>query len=336
MALRRLLPGTSAALGLVAATLMLLPGPAGANGPTKYGWWYEANGGLPVAPPAPPQVPSDGLYIENGFSGPTAISALTFTVPSGAALGPMTLKIAGTPTMTQAPIACAVSPASAGYQSAEDGSWKDRPSFDCKKAQSAGAVDSGRTTVAFNVDSFLANGTVAVVILAGGSADRVALQKPDAGALQVTSGDSGAGVRSNPAISDNSGQASGLTSQPSPVAGGSPLPLIDTGAGVAGPGPSATTATAGPPGGPPAATPSGSGSLSGSPSSERTNPVNATTRQSWRTQLAMTSGSIAVLLALVAWTLGYGPLGGRVQPLSVRLHPPSRQPETNGTADDRI
>jgi hypothetical protein len=326
MALRRVLPGASAALGVVAVTLILLPGPAAANGPAKYGWWYEANSGLPVAPPPPPQVPSDGLYIENGFSGPTAISALTFTVPSGAALGPMTLKIAGTPTITQAPIACALSPVSAGYQPAEDGSWKDRPSFDCKKAQSAGAVDSGRTTVTFNVDPFLANGTVAVVILAGGSADRVALQKPDAGAVQVTTGDSGAGVPSNPAVSDNSGQTSGLTAQPSPAAGGVPLPLIDTGAGGDGPGPSPATATAGPAGGPPAATPSGPGSLSGSPSSPLSRPVSATTRQSWRTQLAMASGSIAVLLALVAWTLGYGPLGGRVQPLSVRLLPPARPP----------
>src|SRR5207244_12016142 len=81
--LGRALLGVSVILAMAAGGVTLLPAPAGANGPTKYGWWYKANSGLPVTPPPPAQLPSGGLAVENGFNGPTAISALTFTAQSG-------------------------------------------------------------------------------------------------------------------------------------------------------------------------------------------------------------------------------------------------------------
>jgi hypothetical protein len=269
-------------------------------------------------------VPSDGLYVENGFNGPGAISALSFTVPAGAQLGPMTLKIAGSPTITQPPLACTLSASSADYKPAEGGSWSDRPAYDCKKAQSTGSVDANKTTVTFNVDPFLSNGTVSAVILAGGSADQIAFQKPDDGALQVNSGDagevtSGAGVGTGASTTpDMSGAGGANPAQPSPSLGGSSQPLVDTGSGPMPAVPAAPSA----PGGPTAA-PSASGAAQGSPGYALAKPASVTSPQNWHTKTATVLGLAAVLAALVAWTLGYGPLGGRVQPLSVRVRPPS-------------
>jgi hypothetical protein len=331
MRLRRLLLGTSLALGAGAATVMMLPGPAGASGPSKYGWWYEANAGLPVGPPPPPQVPSDGLYVENGFGGPTAISALTFTVPPGAQLGPMTLKISGTPTLTQAPLAFSMSPASTDYKAAEGGSWTARPAYDCQKAQAIGSVDSGRTTVTLNVDPFLANGTVSVVILAGGPADQVAFQKPDDSTLRISSGDVGAVPG---AASASPGASSGAPDTSNSISNGaapsallpdvSPLPSIDTAAGAALAGPT-------PPGGPPVAAASSGGAPSGSQGYALGRPAAATVRQGWHTELATGLGLTAVLIALIGWAIGFGPLGGRVLPLSVPLRTPSAQAPGSAT-----
>ncbi|TMM18254.1 MAG: hypothetical protein E6G01_03800 [Actinobacteria bacterium] len=324
--LGRALVGTSVALTATAAAVMLMPAPLGANAPSKYGWWYKANAGLPVAVPPPPQVPSDGLYVENGFDGPSAISALSFSVPPGAALGPMTLKIAGSPTITQPPVACTLSAASSGYKPAEDGSWSDRPSYDCKKAQSTGSVDAAKTTVTFNVDPFLTNGTVSVVILAGGSADQIAFQKPDNSALQVNSGDAGgltgspgAGSGASTAPDMSAAAGSNVPAQPTPSLGGSSQGLADTGSGPLPAVPAAPSALAGPPAG----TPSAASTGQGSPRYALARPASATAPQDWRTRTATVLGLTAVLAALVAWTLGYGPLGGRIEPLSVRVRPPS-------------
>ncbi len=324
---KRLLGG-SAALGVAAVVVMLLPTSAGANGPAKYGWWYEANQGLPVAPPPPPQVPSDGLYVANGFSGPTAVSALTFTVPSGAQLGPLTLKIAGNPTITQPPVACTLAASSEGYRAAQEGAWNDRPSYDCRKAQIPGSVDANKTTTTFNVDPFLANGTVSLVILAGGSADQVAFQKPDDGALQIANGDTGgavggvatpsSGAATGPESSD--GQAASLPSQASSGDNYS-QPLVDTGSGPMSAIPTAPSAP-GTPASPASAAPTGGRGRAASPGYALGKPAAATVPQGWHSKTATGLGLTAILGALVAWTIGYGPLGGRVQLLSVRLRPP--------------
>jgi hypothetical protein len=311
----------SVGLAMAAAGVMMLPASAGANGATKYGWWYEANAGLPVVPPPPPEVPPDGLLVQNGFDGPTAISALTFSVPSGAQLGPMTLKIAGTPTITQGPIACFLSPASAGYKAAEGGWWKDRPSYDCKKAQTIGSVDAHRTAASFNVDPFLANGTVAVVILAGGPADQIAFQKPDDSALQITNGDVSVATGAAAGAPDASGGgASNLSAQPSANSPGDASQSL-TGTGAS-PLPPVPEATAGPSSPSEAGQSAGAGA-SGPPGYALAKPAAATVSRGWHTKAATGLGLTSVIVALMAWSLGYGPLGGRVHPLSVRVRPPS-------------
>src|ERR1017187_2829247 len=93
------------ALGSVAITVVAVAGfspSAGAASPAQQGWWTVANsgpapGGLPgLAPPAPADVPSNGLLIEGGAAAasPIAFAALVYPLPTGATVGPLTLSVA--------------------------------------------------------------------------------------------------------------------------------------------------------------------------------------------------------------------------------------------------
>src|SRR5947209_13954399 len=87
----RLLRVTGAAMAALGVAVLSTAGvQAFAAAPLKYGWWSATNAGAPVAPPAPPDVPAKGMYVENGFSGATAIAALTFSIPGSASVGSLT------------------------------------------------------------------------------------------------------------------------------------------------------------------------------------------------------------------------------------------------------
>ena len=296
--------------GVALAAWLSAPAPrVWADSPAAYGWWYEANAGLAVAPPSPPGAPADGLYVANGVSGPTAIAALTIPVPSGAAMGPLVLHVAGNPLMTQPPVAC---PLRSSFKPAEGGAWSDRPTYDCNQAQKVATVDAAKTTATFDASPFLHDGAVAVVILAGGPTDQVGFTKPDAGTLPVSNepgatpgggalpGDGGSSALVPPPL------AQPTESTPLPFPGESAAPPVLSTPGnpavAAGPGPQAA-AVPGPTGAVPArvAVPAPSG---------------------WRARVGEVLGAAAVVLALVAWSEGYGLLGGRVpslaSPLSAR------------------
>ena len=180
---RRLL-GTLAVGAAALAGALLGSAPSGwADAPAAYGWWYAANAGLPVPPPPPPSVPSDGLYVANDVGGPSAIAALSVPVPSGAGMGPLVLHIAGTPLMSQPPVAC---PLRSAFKPAEGGAWSDRPTYDCAQAEKVGSVDAAKTTVTFDASPFLRDGAVGVVILAGGPTDQVAFNRPGPDTLTVS------------------------------------------------------------------------------------------------------------------------------------------------------
>ena len=68
---------------------------AHADAPEASGYWTKAQvpSSSPVTVPAPPTVPSGGLYVANDPSGPTAISAVRYVVPEGVE-GTLALKIA--------------------------------------------------------------------------------------------------------------------------------------------------------------------------------------------------------------------------------------------------
>ncbi len=324
MARRRLVLGGVAAL-LGCASLWLWTTPAKAAAPSKDGWWTVTNSGLGFAPPPPPQVPSGGLYIENGFTGPTAISALTFQVDPGSAVGSITLKVAGNPIITSPPVACPITPAGQNYQPVQGGAWSDSPAYDCSKSQVTGTVSPDNTTVTFDGAPLLANGTVAAVIKAGGSADRMAFEPPGPDTLTVTPSGSSGSLDGAPA-GQPSGQPAGTPIGIGGAAGGAAAGSASAfGPGSSGSGlvpaqntlgsPPALAAPSQVPGGSPASgqTPtagSGSGSRVGTAAHNLTKA--SASRPSLRKDVAEVVGMAALLAALVAYSEGFGLLGGRI------------------------
>lgn len=301
---------TVASVGVLAIPVVTAA-PAHADAPVAAGWWYEANAGLPVAPPPPAGVPGGGLYIENGFGGPAAIAALSFRVPAGAAVGPLVLHLAGSPTITGAPVACPLR--SPTFTPAQEGAWSSRPAYDCQRATSDGKVDAAKTTVTFDVSPFVRDGAVAVALLAGGPADQMAFQKPGAGTLAVTPVDQApvpAAAGPAPAVS------------PSPATGPAPV-VAPPDPGVAGAGPVAAPPLQPTP--PVAAPPVVDSSPATAVTPAAASPVAALHRSPWHARVARVLGVLALLVVLVAWTEGFGVLGGRIRPLSApvpRLPPP--------------
>ena len=330
MRARRLIP----AAALAPAALGLLVGwaaPAGADAPTRVGWWNEANTGA-VAPPAPPSVPSDGLYAANGPGGPAAVSGLEFTVPSGDTPGAMTLQIAGSPVITQPPVACPIT--GSGFTPAQNGAWADRPTWDCTH-QVTGSVNTAQTAVSFDTSQLASGSTVAVVVLAGGPADQIAFSKPGPDTLAVgpSAGGSGAGATTlSPGTDTGSAGAGASTADGSQGASSAPPPPIasafatgDTGGLAALPAPEASGAAAAPAAAAP--TVGGPGSKPQAYAASRSYAGTAATRSGFpRSRVATALGLAAMLLGLAAYTQGYGILGGRIQPLSVRREPRPPRP----------
>ena len=305
--------------GLTAAGVLLASAPTGwADAPAVYGWWYAANAGLPVPPPAPPSVPPDGMYVANDVSGPAAIAALSVPVPSGAGMGQLILHIAGSPLMSQPPIAC---PLRSSIKTAEGGAWSDRPTYDCTQAEKVGSVDAAKTTVTFDASPFLRDGAVGVVILAGGPTDQVAFNKPGPDTLPVSTvpgaapgapatGTGDAATAATPGAGDagvSAPQGFDATQLPATSVG-------PTFGATPGAGPAATAGT-GPRTG-------GSTAAFGAARSVPTKPSG------WRARVGELVGAAAVLAALVAWSEGYGLLGGRVRSLASPLGPSERARRT--------
>lgn len=173
---------TTAVVGLGAGLQLVAALPADAAAPSIYGWWSQA-GVAGVGPAPQPDVPSDGMFVQNGPTGAIAISALQFSLQPGVTVGQLTLNITGQPVITSPPIAC---PATAAFQPAEGGSWSDHPHYDCSTPVT-GSVNAASTQVQFQVARFASGQSLSVVVLAGGSADRVAFTKPGPDALAETS-----------------------------------------------------------------------------------------------------------------------------------------------------
>lgn len=277
---------------------------ASATAPTKDGWWNETNVGLGFSA-TPPQVPSGGLYVQNGFSGPAAISALTFDVPTGAAVGPLTLHVAGKAVITSPPIACPLTTAGRNYTPAQGGAWSDRPAYDCSHAKVSGTVSADQTSVTFDVGPLLSDGEVAVAVLAGGDADQIAFDPPGPSSMAVTGfATPAAPAGAAPAApSGSAGFPTGSTGSPSGVAATVPPVAL----GVL-PSPGVTPPAT------PAATPSGSGVRSSNPSAVREPRGGQATRSGSKT-IGAILGVIGLVGLLVAYTEGYGLLGGRIRPL---------------------
>lgn len=304
------------AAGTVALLVLVPAASSRANAPVKDGWWSETNTGLGFSP-VPAQVPAGGLYVENGFNGPVAMSALSFDVPADATVGQMTLHVTGNPIITSPPKACALTAAGQAFKAANGGPWSARPAYDCSQGDVTATVASDKSSISFAVGSLLHGGVIAVAVLAGGPADQIVFEPPGSGTLAVTpagspaSGAPGLGVVVPPPA---------VTPVPAapPVASGSPVvpaapstPALAPAAAPASTGPTLATTT---------------------PGRSASSPIPAR-RQSLVSQRASGGGNAGEILGaiglvglLVAYTEGYGLLGGRIRPLA------RRQPSRNRAA----
>src|SRR2546421_6602797 len=109
---------------------------AAADGPSRTGWWNAANTGA-VAPPVPPDVPQDGLYVQGSPQPgqPGAFSAVLFDLPSGVAAQKLTLKIADTPSPNLAVQACLI--ASGDFPGGGNQPASAAPKYNCDSPKAA-------------------------------------------------------------------------------------------------------------------------------------------------------------------------------------------------------
>lgn len=160
-----MLRAIGAAVLLASAGMLGWPPGAGAEAPQAKGWWYyPQQAGSPIAVPAPPTVPAEGLYVAQGPGAQNvAIAALEYAV---AGVGTATLKLtfapggAGTPAIT----AC---PASNGFTPGPAQAWADAPAYNCTAAAADGVLAADAATMAFTLtpDFVTAGGTAMQIVL---------------------------------------------------------------------------------------------------------------------------------------------------------------------------
>jgi hypothetical protein len=120
-------------------------------------WWRDETGATTVPPP--PQVPAGGLWVSSDPSGPSAISALHFTLADSEGFPALTLRVANLTAPPPSPAApdsvppiqlCASTHAWTPPASSP-GSWADRPTYDCALGSVSGQFAPDNSTVRFDL-----------------------------------------------------------------------------------------------------------------------------------------------------------------------------------------
>ena len=206
------------ALAAVCAAAVLAA-PASAKAPDQTGWWFQPKDGATAdVVPAPPDAPSDGLYLfeavpfEPSGSNPFAFSAIRFTAPpdSPAAL---TLRAADGSVFTGADVrAC---PATSNWEPTNGpGVWSKRPAYNCAKAMAFGIASSDGAAMSWPLgpafESAPGSGRYDVVLVPWGPLPfRVGVVKPGPEALEVIEG-----TDSGPVPSDEEGRGPAAPTNP--------------------------------------------------------------------------------------------------------------------------
>jgi hypothetical protein len=192
--------------------------PAYADAPAAQGWWNAANMG--VQPPDPPDVPSDGMLLQGGLSGPSAYAALSFTLPEDVTAAALTLDVASTATQATAVQACVAKP---GWKAAQGGPMTDAPTYDCARSVPAALSADGKQLVFRDVSGLAATDGALSIALVPGDSDRIALTKPNASALAVQEGTSAAQAPPPPVAPPATDGGSTAVAPLAPVAAGEPV-----------------------------------------------------------------------------------------------------------------
>ena len=168
--------------------------PAWADEPVAAGWWYRLQAGIsPVAIPAPPDAPPDGLYIALDPSGPLAIAAVSYAGTATSEGGTLTLTFASAPKGVPSIDACV---ATAAVSGASAGAWETQPTHDCDAGRAEGAIAPDGASITFTLSNVFvtAGETIDAVLVPTGSAPFTApIAKPDASSFApIASSDTGA------------------------------------------------------------------------------------------------------------------------------------------------
>jgi S-DNA-T family DNA segregation ATPase FtsK/SpoIIIE len=288
----------AACIALALLTVVALPAaPASAEAPAAIGWWSQAS-----SLPPPPDVSSDGLYVQGGPSGPVAISALRFTVPTGESPTKLVLVPTGVASPSAAVQVCPLKPASAQFAPAQNGAWADAPAYDCEGKNAVVGTTDDAGTLTFDVSTLAQSGTLAVAVIATGPGDRVPIAKPDASALSTAPSSTDSAATSDDGStyvpSDATADATDVGTTPATGSSSVALPPVAPPSAAA---PDATTPS------PSAAAAAGAGT----PGPDHPLAIAGTSPHDLATRLGGLAAIGILIAALIAYSLGFGLLGGR-------------------------
>jgi hypothetical protein len=186
-----------------------------------YGWWTQANPGRGLDVVAqPPDVPADGMLVQGGAESPFALAAVSFAIPSGVIVTNATLTLATAPSRLDVPSALQACAITGPVKAELGGPMANAPHWNCALA-TVGTLAPGGGAWSFPVTALVSGDRLSVAILGSSPTDRVALQRPQVGALQlVTQQTSSGGVMPPP----SAGPAGSLFPPPVPGEGTPVLP----------------------------------------------------------------------------------------------------------------
>lgn len=151
-----------------------------AAGPARQGWWWGSSAvSIGGTPPAPPDVPPDGLYVAGGLRGPQAYAAIEYNLAGGA--HPSTLTLVLAPSSFNTPnanvLACVLRDSDAPFKPAQGGASSDAPGYDCQRSVK-GVLTSGNA-YAFDITGLIEDGRLAIAVVPGGETDRLVFSSAD-------------------------------------------------------------------------------------------------------------------------------------------------------------
>lgn len=188
------------ALVAAAAAVALLPVTADAATLAQAGWWWRANEGLPVPPPAPPNVPDGGLMVAGAPDGATAIAALRFELAEGESSPTLTLEVAENGDQGGETALLAACLTGSAWQPETAGAWGSKPFPACAQGSVTGIRSDDGATWAFALAPLVVDGLVDITLVPGtdpalpagasGSTFQLVFDPPTAASLTTVSGGS--------------------------------------------------------------------------------------------------------------------------------------------------
>jgi hypothetical protein len=175
------------------------PAPSGAALLNTAGWWWRAQGEVPLRLEPPPHVPPGGLAVGNNFEGATAISAVRFELEPEETNPILTLTVANS--FAGPDVKMAACHAGSAWFGTQAGSWSDAPTAACGLGSAQGIASDDGTSWTFPLGSLQLEGLVDVVIVPADDETapfEISFEAPTSASLQTTTDSAGGGFTGPP------------------------------------------------------------------------------------------------------------------------------------------